>query len=236
MSPPPGPHRTRRHRGCGCGNDLGTLLGYQFERDLHEAYDLAQVRLDEFIAPLRAAFPSAAPVDQSVVTETEQRLVVDGLSLLTTIRDNTPAGSGASTGTLLSRLSANGYDPYPYGLAPALLPGRARPRRWTPFSRRWTVADTVDAVGDLLLTEGVYQIAQGNHPRAAAALSALGQGRVPPRPEVVDTPLTGARVTHRVLLQLSPFDRRAISPVLAQGATLSAAVTAALPALWSICR
>ena len=53
------------------GQALGMLLGYQFERGLHDRHGLAEV--DAFIYPLRFAFPS--PGDR------DGRLVIDGLAL-----------------------------------------------------------------------------------------------------------------------------------------------------------
>lgn len=53
------------------GQALGALLGYQFERGLHDRHGLAEV--DSFIYPLRFAFPS--PGDR------DGRLVIDGLAL-----------------------------------------------------------------------------------------------------------------------------------------------------------
>ena len=47
------------------------------------------------------------------------------------------------------------------------------------------------SVAKAFVAEAVYQIARGNHARAAAALAALSEGKAPPRPEVVDTPRTG---------------------------------------------
>ena len=51
------------------GQPLGSLLGYRFERGLHERHGLAEV--DAFIQPLRLAFPSAGDRDG--------RICIDGL-------------------------------------------------------------------------------------------------------------------------------------------------------------
>jgi len=68
-----------------------------------------------------------------------------------------------------------------------------------------TLDDSVDAVADLLLAEGVHQIVVGNPDRAAAALDALnrGDGAIP-EPAVVSTPRTGTSLTHRVLVVIGP--------------------------------
>lgn len=84
--------------------------------------------------------------------------------------------------------------------------------------------EMVDAVSDLLVAEGVYQLVQGNSARAGATLEAIATGRVaPPELEVVRTPRTGIAVTHRVLVlstatppatppwAASPQNRRALA-------------------------
>ncbi len=193
--------------GIGAGNDLGALLGYQFERDLHDAYDIDGIALDDLIVPLRRRFPSVVPLDATATTADEDlRAVVDGYALLTLVQDWMRLHAGPAAGTLLSALQSGGYAAYPYGLAGVIPDLSEADRLNAMLAAIDRLADTVDALGDLVVTEGVYQIVQGNQPRAAAALSALGTGRMPPVPEVIDTPVAGARVTHRVLVQL-PVDR-----------------------------
>src|SRR5205823_2942871 len=72
------------------GQSLGALLGYQFERGLHDAY--AMVEVDKFIFPLRKAFPLVA--DSLSTTKTppdvpieaiEASNVLDGRKLLAQI-------------------------------------------------------------------------------------------------------------------------------------------------------
>jgi hypothetical protein len=226
--------------GITAGNDLGSLLGYQLERDLHEAGEYDGVELDALIAPLRSAFPSVVPVDPAgAAVPAAERLVVDGLRLLTAVRDWVRLHGGTSTGRLLDVLRAGGNALYPFGVVAAdgtvLLPPRTDPTRLDPVLEAIDrLADTVDAVGDLVTVEGVHQIVQGNHPRAAAVLSAFGQGRAPARPEVVDTPAEGLRVTHRLLLHLARVDARDLSPqTQPDAATRDAARTAALPTGWA---
>ena len=44
--------------------------------------------------------------------------------------------------------------------------------------------DVADAVADLAIAEGVYQVVRGNYDRAAGALDACSKGTHPPLPEV----------------------------------------------------
>jgi hypothetical protein len=204
--------------GVRAGNDLGSLLGYQFERFLHEAYANEGVTLDDLIAPLRRTFPSTVPVDENLSSpEASRQIVVDGLALHQTvqawIQDN--AVNVAPGATVFDVLFDNGnYSLYPFGLQAAngqvLVPpttDAVSRRRLDGLLRALdNLADAVDAVGDLVVAEGVYQIAQGNHVRAAAAVSALAQGKAPPRPEIVDTPRSGTLVSQRLFLQIPPVE------------------------------
>src|SRR5205814_1569371 len=99
------------------------------------------------------------------------------------------------------------------------------------------LADTVDAVADLLVAESVHQIAQGNPLRAGATLDAIARGEAPPPElEVVRTPRTGVSVTHRVgvLLapgapQSAPWPSAAASPRATAEPALNAWVAGLLP-------
>jgi hypothetical protein len=62
------------------------------------------------------------------------------------------------------------------------------------------MADSLDAIADLSLAEGVYQVAQGNFDRAGAMLKAMTQGESPAEPEIVRIPRSGAAITQRVTL------------------------------------
>ncbi len=202
--------------GVRAGNDLGSLLGYQFERFLHEAYVNEGVTLDDLIAPLRRTFPSTVPVDENLSSpDASRQIVVDGLALHQTvqawIQDN--AVNVAPGATVFDVLFDNGnYSLYPFGLQaadgqvliPATTDGVSRRRLDGLLRALDNLADAVDAVADLVVAEGVYQIAQGNHVRAAAAVSALAQGQAPPRPEIVDTPRSGTLVSQRLFLQIAP--------------------------------
>src|SRR5262249_22141506 len=59
-----------------------------------------------------------------------------------------------------------------------------------------------DAVSDVLLSESVYQVVQGNFERSAANTDAFSKGNYPPEPDVVRTPRSGTTLIHRVALHL----------------------------------
>ena len=65
------------------------------------------------------------------------------------------------------------------------------------------LADTVDAVSDLMLAESVHQLVGGNALRAGATVDAIGRGDTPPPVlDITRTPRRGGVVTHRLLAML----------------------------------
>ena len=66
-----------------------------------------------------------------------------------------------------------------------------------------TLADTVDAMSDLMLAESVHQLVGGNALRAGATVDAIGRGDTPPPVlDITRTPRRGGTVTHRLLVML----------------------------------
>jgi len=192
--------------GVRSGNRLGALLGYRFERFLHEYYASGvpgATTLDALIGPLRQAFPSPAGVDDVVSPDVAARQVCDGLAIVdlaqTWISENAPPGSrGATVADVLRTTTDKWPSLFPAGVVPAV----GDPKLEGFIRAVDHIADALDAVADVVVAEAVHQLAVGNHARAAAVLSALSEGKAPPPPEVAQTPRTGVPVAHRVLLQL----------------------------------
>ncbi|MEP0914103.1 hypothetical protein NDI45_24660 [Leptolyngbya sp. GB1-A1] len=181
--------------GMHSGQSLAALLGYQFERGLHDRYEEAEV--DQFIFKLRKAFPlvadrirdTARPVEDSAadtqesIEAIEARNVIDGVALV-------------------EHIQSTGNATYPFGknwLPPA---EPAQQNAINAEVRR--LLDTHDAVADLGIAEGIHQVVQGNYDRAAASVDAFASGDLPPIPDVVQTPRSGKGLTHRVGLHLQP--------------------------------
>lgn len=174
------------------GQPLGALLGYRFERGLHENHP-GQF-LDKYIpafrdlAPLvaRKLVPSGEPLESIGAAN-----VVDGLKLLERWRKGGAAGIPWATGGLPGpSLRASEY-----GAIVAELESLQR---------------AVDAMADAATAESVYQLVQGNTPRAGASLDAINRGEVPPPElEVARTPRSGIAVTHRIvtLVEEAPAGR-----------------------------
>ncbi|MFI6743494.1 hypothetical protein ACIBI9_62395 [Nonomuraea sp. NPDC050451] len=164
------------------GQPLGGLLGYRFERGLHDRHGLAEV--DAFIHPLRLAFPLAGDRDG--------RICVDGLELVRHVRES-------------------GESSYPFGRTD--LPDPSAAERQAIDLEVERLLDVHDALGDLVLAEGVHQAVLGNTERTASTLDAIGRGGFPPEPAVLETPGQGFTLTHRVAVHLRAGLDHHASPV-----------------------
>jgi len=151
------------------GQELGSLLGYRFERALHDAH------LDRLVADFRREFPvltvpadagqGADPTWERSHEAIAARNVVDGLRLARRPDRIEQATAGLSPGDA-EALRRAGRD----------------------------LVDALDAVGDLVLAESVHQILGGSPMRAGTAVDTLGRGeQVPARFDVATTPRRGLK-------------------------------------------
>ncbi|QYF93701.1 hypothetical protein KY495_00195 [Massilia sp. PAMC28688] len=189
------------------GQPLGALLGYQFERRLHDRHNEAEV--DRFIYQVRKAFPLAskhlaetasAEADNAAIEAVEARNVCDGLLLIEHVR-------------------TSAIKTYPWGKA--LEPASATQRAIID-EEVLNLFQIHDAISDVSISEAVHQLMVGNTDRAAAAMDATSKGSFPPEPDVVRTPRSGIALTHRVALHL-PVDA-----VAAAGANVRGVVEPAI--------
>ena len=163
------------------GQSIAALLGYEFERGLHERHP--GIELDQYRYVLRDRFPLLAgkltEIQVGVNAEVvEARNVVNGLDLLEHTADK----------------------PNPYGLAGLPAAGTTAANAIGDEIDR--LRDGLDAVSDLLLAESVHQAVAGNMERTKASLQALTDPEVAPDPEVVRTPRSARLLTFRVTLAL----------------------------------
>ena len=156
------------------GQPLAALLGYRFERRLHD------LRKDEFIAPLRELAPLTARKLENTDLPVESiaaNNVVDGLVLNQKWQDEKQ--------TVTDRLQSAGATADDLTKVGRELDG---------------LADSIDAVSDALTAETAYQMVRGNTSRLASTLNAIATGDAPaPELEVARTPRSGIPLTHRVL-------------------------------------
>ncbi|HYG59182.1 MAG TPA: hypothetical protein VD902_14065, partial [Symbiobacteriaceae bacterium] len=170
------------------GQPLGALLGYRFERALHERM------LDQYIQPFRrlAPVPGVGPQPGTAAQETVAvSNVVDGLELHRRWKKGTAEGWNA--------------DSIPWGDAAAMLPGATTPDAQALLAELDQLDDALDTVNDAILAEAVYQMVQGNPQRAGAMLDLIGKwDSPPPELEVLSTPRSSTAHTHRLMLLLPP--------------------------------
>ncbi|MEO1447946.1 MAG: hypothetical protein AAFV07_00365 [Bacteroidota bacterium] len=155
------------------GQELSALLGYQFERALHDK----EANLDQYIFDIRLKYALVAGrvTDTSgatTINDAEAYNVVDGLRLMEEYRDN------------------------PVGWATGITFSNAQ-HRTIIEAEIDRMADSMDAIHDLLLAESVHQTVQGNTARSRAALNAISGDGVPPEPELITTPRSFDAVTLR---------------------------------------
>jgi hypothetical protein len=182
--------------GVRSGQPLGALLGYRFQRGLHEGH--GALELDRFLEPLRARFPLVANQMQSTkddgapLESIEARNVVDGMKLVEHVKK---AGNGA----------------YPFGV---VMPTDVTPAEQAAVTKEVDrLLEAYDSLADLAIAEGVHQAVKGNYDRVASTLDAYAKGSVPPEPEVIRTPRSGLGLTHRVGLHFEPAVDATSSPV-----------------------
>ncbi|HEX5552942.1 MAG TPA: hypothetical protein VFX43_06795 [Chitinophagaceae bacterium] len=215
--------------GIQAGQSLAALLGYQFERELHDRDDLLNKKIDSYIYPLRKRFPLAADrlketkssgtTDPSVDPETvpitaiEARNVIDGTRLITYVKAQTTPSNKT----------------YPFGLT-GLPAGDAAIA--TAITDAVThLIDVNDAIADMGMAESVHHIVLGNYDRAAGVLDSYSKGNYPQAPDVIRTPRGGATLTHRVGLPFQYIASAAGSPRAGAEPSVNNWLTGMLPPL-----
>jgi hypothetical protein len=169
------------------GQSLGALLGYQFERHVHDNGPL-QVRA--LIYPLRRAFPLVA--NQIEKTKTEDGEAKEAIAAMNVVDGR----------KLVEHVERTREFLYPFGLS--TLPRAAADQEAALTNALAHIRDINDAVADLVLAEGVYQAVLGNYDRSAGTLDSFAKGSYPPEPEVIRTPRSGIALTLRTAIHLSP--------------------------------
>lgn len=181
------------------GQPLAALLGYHFERTLHDQVALVNRKIDTYIYALRKRFPLNADKiaetkvanDPSVdpetvpITAVEARNVVHGKRLIDHVRKQTGAKRR-----------------YPFGFPASALPAADSVVTQGIDEAVALIMNIEDAVADLAMAESVHQMTLGNYERAAGVLDSYSSGNYPQTPDVIRTPRSGPSLTHRVGLHL----------------------------------
>ncbi|MFK7784197.1 MAG: hypothetical protein AB8B56_03720 [Crocinitomicaceae bacterium] len=181
------------------GQSLGALLGYQLERNLHELYnDNPAWELDTYIYQFRAKYPIEEYKTSVSSVEAESipaQNVVNGINLLGDIREAMIVD--ATPDSLLVYVSSNlgGSKSFSINVTdPGIIGAIAREID--------LLANAIDALGDLAVAEGVFQLSKGNFDRASTTIDTLISNPNMPMPEIIDTPRTGTTVAHRLCVNM----------------------------------
>jgi hypothetical protein len=160
------------------GQPLGALLGYRFERALHER------KLHSLVLPFRALAPLASsrlhpPAAKTPIQTIAANTVVDGEKLLG-----------------IARAAAE----LPWGKAP--LPAKPAASIVDQITDALEeIASAVDALSDLVMAESVFHAVRGNPLRSAAASDSVsGAGVLPNEIEVIASARSGIGLTHRLMV------------------------------------
>ncbi|RNI30687.1 hypothetical protein [Rufibacter latericius] len=153
------------YEGIQNNQSLETLLGYQFERALHDVTSLNPAdNLNQYILSLREAFPinhASIPQQGTEAQETVPAYsVVNGLKIVL-----------AKEAQIAAVVTHSGH------LALVL-------------KEKNRLEDTLDALNDLMVSETAYQATQGKTDRTAALLNAVKNAEMPPELEFHKTPRT----------------------------------------------
>jgi len=164
------------------GQPIGALLGYQFERALKDN----KLKLSQYIDDLREIFPIVAhklteKSDAQPAEKVAARNVVDGVALVRDYRERNSKNQCKLSGFFddIEKINDENHE--------------------TELKKVLKITEsTMDAVGDLLMNESIYQAVQGNYERAGAALEAASGNQAPSKLESIATPVSGRTFTHRV--------------------------------------
>ena len=213
------------------GQSLAALLGYKFERLLHDQIELKNKNIDTYIYALRKQFslnanriadtkiendPSVDP-DTIPISAIEARNVVHGKKLVDHVHKQTGANKN-----------------YPFGFPTDKLPA-ADPTITRAIDDAVNhIMNIEDAIADLGMAESVYQMCLGNYDRASGVLESYSTGNYPQIPDVIHTPRSGPTLSHRVGIQMAfiasvPFD--ALHPRKSAEPSLNQWLSAMLPSM-----
>lgn len=169
------------------GQSLGALLGYHFERQLH---DSSTITVRALVFDMRRKFPLVANRIRTTEDPTKAIEAIAAMNVVDGLK-------------LVRHVEQSSVKMYPYGLADVPAPNPASLGPIVDAAVAY-IADINDAVADLVLAEGVHQAVNGNFDRSAGTLDAFSKGGYPPEPEVIQTPRTGTALVLRTGIHLNP--------------------------------
>lgn len=175
---------SRYVEGVNNGQSMSVLIGYEFERALH---DVISPIMDKYIQPFRSAFPqpfSTVPDNNSLAETIAPRNVVNGLALLNDFRSNN------NTPPTYSHLFGK--------ISPQFISTIPNSERDIIVNILNEISDNIDALSDLAEAESAFQLVGGNYERASAYSAAISGSRNTPEAQVLQTPVDGCLITNKI--------------------------------------
>jgi predicted nucleic acid-binding Zn-ribbon protein len=183
--------RVRRARylieGVRNGQSLEALLGYLFERGLHDwtTRPVNPIILDQLKPAFRKSFPIKRTKIPRQGFDSELAEVIEDYSVV--------------NGLDLARTEAA----FPYGVTD--LPPLSNDQINAIKTEKGNLENSLDALRDVLTAECAYQLALGNFDRAAAIMQSISGGQLPVEIEVINSSRgTDLSFTNRVALHFDP--------------------------------
>ena len=153
------------------GQHIEVLLGYRFERSLHDNM------LDQYIPAFRKAFPFNAKTisnpDGTDNPKSPEDNIGKDISTVFKLLDGKALVDERENPTILNNIS-----------------GLTEADKQKISASIDDLVDCTDAMKDLLVGESIYQLTQGNMDRAGAILQSIAELKPPPVFEFVNTPRT----------------------------------------------
>lgn len=211
----------RMIQGIRNGLSLGAILGNDLERMLHDDVNVpGGMEMDFFIYYLRKAYPlnntSTAFGNGSRDCSID---VLNGVALLEDLRKRAESLPDSHTKTL-TQLYDNRKVTHFNNWLSGLLNGNHYEELFDPrtdcdkkclrlISLIQRMEDSYDALADVVTSESVYKLTQGNRVAVEALMNGMNTGRSFPEPEVTEIPLESAHIESRVFAALDPAPNEA---------------------------
>ena len=164
------------------GLSIGCILGSDLERLIHESYKQnSKCELDSCIYPLRTQFPL---VSQSKKDNNASEItVLNGASLIKAYRQASDRLTWLKSFQLFNDKNAN-----------------------IKYQALLELIDRIDAqydaLADVILSESVYKLTQGNQDAVDALMQAMDEMKNIPMPDVVNIPVSSAQVDGHMVVAL----------------------------------
>lgn len=193
------------------GQPLSALLGYQFERGLHDRYDTSNIEADKFIYPLRMAFPLVSNKLKNTTTTSEDLTEANETNNAPATGIEAIEANNVIDGLkLIQHVQSSAQKNYPFGKSN--LPAANTSESAAIQKEVNRLIDINDAIADLVMAEQVYQAVKGNFERAAGVAEAFSKGTYPPEMEIVDTPRSGMSLNHKMAIHFNADASALTSP------------------------